>query len=182
MWSLNVSDVIVSMARKHVEDFQSEKSSGHRCRRDLIQSSGRGLNLMKMNTDATCRSGYGTRMGAVLRDHDGGVILVMAQLINSSLSINIVEIHAVRAGLIGSLQEGVRRIIVEMDSRWHFVLCKGRKEDILYFEGIVAEFFELCGNFESYSFSRVRRTANEVVHKLAQFVYSCDSVNLRFRR
>lgn len=147
----------MKMACKHMEDFEAAKilrpprqqQTEHE--KWVLPDSG----IVKLNTDAACRRGRGTGLGAVLRDSEGDVFWVRAQRIASALSVDVAEIQAVEAGVDASVQAGVSRIIIKMDSQVAFsALCKP-KEDISYFGGIVDNVLKLCKSFESYSFNWV---------------------------
>ncbi|KAL8535679.1 hypothetical protein ACS0TY_011351 [Phlomoides rotata] len=117
---------------------------------------------VKLNTDASIRSGWGTGVAGLLRDSAGRVVWCFAE-----------SYHYDRVLQIAS-DKGVAEIVVEADSLTLVTANYKRHPDLFYFGRIVRRIVELSESFGSVSFSWTRRTGNRTAHRLASFAFLCS--------
>lgn len=101
---------ILEMSRSHVKDYVAAKVNQHEGPRRCIMEKWMPpeQSTLKLNSDAGCRRGCGTGLGGVLRDHNDLVAWAFAQSMRESLSVDVAEAQAIRAGVEMTVEKGVR--------------------------------------------------------------------------
>lgn len=123
----------------------------------------------KLNVDGAVFAASGNiRVGAVIRNYKGEVMLAMTQKINCSPSPELAEAWAILRGISVAIEAGFSSIILEGDAKYILAdLCS--EEDLLTCYGhILEDALLLKSAFQSFTVSTVRRLANEVAHLLAK--------------
>ncbi|KAL6546504.1 hypothetical protein OROMI_022225 [Orobanche minor] len=128
--------------------------------------------VVKINSDASIRVSSGTGIGTVARGENGGVLKASAKLMLDVYGVEEAEALGVHHGLLFAQEWGFRRIIIETDSSNVFYRLRNPREEFTYLGSIISDILKLTSEFDSVSFSLVRRTANVVAHSLANFAFS----------
>ena len=81
----------------------------------------------KINVDAAIFGEEAVRLGAVVRDHKGAVMLALCMKCPGSFDVDIAEAMAARHGLRVALEAGMRKVILETDCYKLFLQLKKRK-------------------------------------------------------
>ncbi|KAL8502242.1 hypothetical protein ACS0TY_021383 [Phlomoides rotata] len=126
---------------------------------------------VKLNTDASVRTGWGTGVAGLLRDSTGLVVWCFTESYPFELSIDLAEPTTMLRGLQIASDRGVADIVVEADSLTLVTAISKCQPDLSYFGRIVRHIVELSESFGSVSFSWTCRTGNRAAHVLASFAF-----------
>ncbi|KAL8521476.1 hypothetical protein ACS0TY_011841 [Phlomoides rotata] len=129
---------------------------------------------MKLNTDASIRSGRGTGVAGLLRDFSGQVMWCFAERCPLDLDVDMAEATTVFRGLQIAKEQGVEDVLVESDSQILILAITKSRLDLSYFGRLVRRIVVLSKSFNSASFFWIRRTGNMAAHGLASFAFSCS--------
>ncbi|XP_074304372.1 uncharacterized protein LOC141639082 [Silene latifolia] len=122
--------------------------------------------LVKVNIDAGVVEGVGTGWGGVCRDENGEVVWGYTEQRPVEMEPSEAEAEAMLSGVKEALKKGCKRVIMESDCQTVIELLRNRKEGRSTLHSIVADILRLSENFESISWSFVRRHFNSVAHSL----------------
>lgn len=128
--------------------------------------------VYKLNTDASMIKGKGIGMGGVVRDSDGEVMMATCCGLEGITNVEVAEALSARHGLQIAVETGLRRLIMEVDSKKLFNYLQGRVYEMSLFGKIVADILEYANHCSFINFAHVKRQGNKVAHLLAQMCKS----------
>ncbi|KAL6566692.1 hypothetical protein OROMI_015096 [Orobanche minor] len=133
------------------------------------------VDWLKINSDASLRSGCGTGVGAIIRDSRGEVLKVVSCLRLEEVNIAEAEALAVWEGVSMVKTWGCRKVVIEVDNAMVFNRLKKPRTEFTYLGSLITDILQDLSFFEEVSYSLVRRTANTAAHHLASFALSFAS-------
>lgn len=134
--------------------------------------------VVKVNTDASLVNREVRGLGAVIRDHRGGLVASTCTTMKGSWDVVTSEACAVRFGMKIARSLGFDHVIFETDSTQvvHALNCRTYKAD--YFSTFVKDCDHLANDFSFVKFMVARRSCNQAAHKLAKLAYGIDGTKV----
>ena len=136
------------------------------------------VGVVKINTDASLASGEFRGLGAVLRDHLGGLVASACAKMVRNWDAETSEACAARFGMKVAKSLGFNHIILETNATEvaHALNSKTYKLD--YASTFVKDCHHLINDFSSVKFMHAKRSYNKVAHELARAALSKDGTNV----
>jgi ribonuclease HI len=113
-------------------------------------------------------------VGVMIRDHRGDVIATQCSTWQYITDPAVAEAMALRTAAAVRQQLGIMEVILEGDSLEVVQAVKKEEESWTNFGPIVEEVKDMLKGCHSWKISHVKRTANEVAHKMAKMVVSLN--------
>ncbi|KAK6160450.1 hypothetical protein DH2020_003831 [Rehmannia glutinosa] len=125
--------------------------------------------FLKINTDASVRSGIGTGLGVVIRDHEGKIVRTLVRKLPHIFEIDVKDLS--KTWKSQSPKRGI-----QTDAFVGKRTPCNRHEDLSYPGSLMEDIKVIDRDFASIAFNHIPRTANELAHKLASFAFdvSCN--------
>jgi ribonuclease HI len=170
--------LLVKTAKDQLEAFisanQYARTQATRVRREpYIPWTKPPLGVIKVNWDAAVG---GTRrrigIGAIVRDHDGGVIAMMSETMEYIHDQVTAEALAARRAVELGHLVGIRKIILEGDANQIVQALRSIDGGRCSYGLIIEDMQQLLWRFQEYTVHFVRREANGEAHKLAKLALS----------
>ena len=125
--------------------------------------------IFKINMDVATFANIGaTRIGVVIRDWRGRVVLAVAMRIQESMEVHHAEARAVMEGLHKAWEMGLWSIILEGDAKNVFEAFEKSEVDLSYTWSILSNAFILAQNFHYFKAQYVPRGCNTIPDKLVE--------------
>lgn len=139
---------------------------------------------LKINFDGASRGNLGpSGIGYVIRDHTGAILGKMAKSIPPDTN-NIAKFKAFQFGLIDCIKHGLKKNLVEDDSKIAINAIKRKKTPNWRLQGILDNIIASLDRIENYEAKHIYRQANSEVDALLKiaaqgtYIYKWDQGNL----
>ncbi|XP_021722691.1 uncharacterized protein LOC110690168 [Chenopodium quinoa] len=171
--NLDVNYIAISFVK------QAEEYSNYACR--VFPSGGNSKpisaaswvcppeNVLKINVNAHIAAAGYVGLGAVVRDHNGALILVAARKFEGVWDVEQAEAAAIRYGLQVANRFGYDNIWVESDSWAAIERVNKQHHGFSPLCLVYNDIFQLASNFSSLFTSHVKRTGNSIAHLVARW-------------
>lgn len=172
---------VVDRAVKGVMEIQLagvERKKKLRGEAEDVQWKAPQVGAYKLNTDAAIFEGNQIGGGAVVRDHEGDVVVAMCCKMEGGEDAYIAEAMSARMGLRTAMEAGFRNLILEVDNLKLFYHLSKKKWEPTQFGVIAQDILQYAAQCESISFSHTKRQGNEVAHRLAKSCKTLDGLRV----
>ena len=132
------------------------------------------LGTVKLNTDVAVLKDGKVGLEAVVRDHEGDVLMIVGRRGNDSNPVAQAEAEALFFGLQRAFDCGYGRIMVEVDCLGLVELINAKKKELSVTQVMANDIMHFSSNFDLCSFNLCRRNCNQVAHAMANFALSFE--------
>ena len=137
----------------------------------------------KVNVDGAIFSQIeGSRVGVVIRDHDGRVAAAMSMKLLQPLGLPEIEVKAMEIGVAFAWDVGIRDVVVESDSKIVADTLLGSYTPPMVVFNVLVGVAHKFQDFRSIQISHVKRQGNKPTHLLEKFAKEIDNIDNNITR